>query len=84
MTLTKTSGQTYNAVIETVRADTAKQRLTRVQDVLATIALDVASGEQRQPTLPQALGLLAIADTVPSDEKIGLMLDERRRERYGL
>lgn len=76
--------QTYNAVIETVRNWPTAQRFALIQDVLATLAPNVLSDVMRQPTLQQALGLLATASPAPSDQDIAHILDERRRERYGI
>lgn len=60
------------------------QRLTLVQDVLATLTSDVAPAPPRQPTLARALGLLATDAPAPSDADIAVLLDERRQERYGV
>ncbi len=76
--------QNYEAVIKMVRGWSAAQRLSLVQDVLATLAPDIAPALQRQPTLARALGLLATSQPTPSDNDIAALLDERRRERYGL
>lgn len=67
-----------------VRRWSAAQRLALVQDVLATLATDVTLTPPRQPTLSRALGLLATDQPAPSHAVIATLLDERRRERYGL
>jgi dihydroneopterin aldolase len=72
----------YEAVIKAVRGWPAAQRLALVQEVLTTLAPDVALVSQRQPTLARALGLLATNTPAPSDIDIAALLDERRRERY--
>lgn len=74
----------YETVIKMVRLTSAAQRLALVQDVLATLAPDLALTPPRQPTLSHALGLLATDQPAPSDSDIATLLDERRRERYGL
>lgn len=61
---------TYATVCETIRAWPAAQRLTLVQDVLATLTPAVA-GAPRQPTLPQAIWLLA-TDPPPGDARAGV------------
>ncbi len=76
--------QNYEAVIKTVRGWSAAQRLSLVQDVLATLAADVVPTPKHQSTLARALGLLATNQPAPSDADIAALLDERRRERYDL
>jgi len=76
--------QNYRAVIKAVRGWSPAQRLSLVQDVLATLAADVAPAPTRPPTLARALGLLATNQPAPSDTDIATLLDERRRERYDL
>ena len=76
--------QHYAAVIKAVREWPAAQRLSLVQDILATLAPEVAPAPQRQPTFARALGLLATNLPAPSDTDITALLDERRRERYGV
>lgn len=84
MTSNTAQTQHYEAVVNMIRSWPAAQRLTLVQDVLATLAPDLAAASQRQPTLARALGLLATDTPAPSDEEIALLLDQRRQERYGL
>jgi hypothetical protein len=74
----------YEHVINIVRSWPAPQRLTFVQDVLATLVPDITSDRPRQPTLNHALGLLATDQPAPSDEDIAALLNERRQQRYGL
>jgi hypothetical protein len=74
----------YETVITMVRGWSAAERLTLVQAVLATLTPDVFPPAQRKPTLTQALGLLATEMPAPSDTDIAALLDQRRRERYGL
>ncbi len=76
--------ESYERVISIVRSWPAPQRLTLIQDLLATLVPDVATARQRPPTLARALGLLGTDQPAPSDEDIARLLDERRRERYGL
>lgn len=77
------NGQHYESVVNTIRSWPAAQRLTLVQDVLATLAPDITP-PRRQPTLARALGLLATDVAAPSDEDVAKLLDQRRQERYGL
>lgn len=72
----------YEDVIDAIRAWTPAQRLTLVQDVLATLAPAVAAAPRRQPTLTRALGLLATSNPPPSDAEVTSLLDQRRTERY--
>ncbi len=74
----------YETIINIVRKWPAPQRFTLVQEVLATLAPEVSAPLHRQPTLVRARGLLAIQQSAPSDQDVEAMLDERRRERYGL
>lgn len=72
----------YESVVDTVRSWPVAQRLTLVQDVLATLAPDITP-LPRTPTLARALGLLATDAPAPSDEDIAILLDQRRQERFG-
>ncbi len=74
----------YETIINIVRNWPAPQRFTLVQEVLATLAPEVSATLHRQPTLARARGLLATQQPAPSDQDVEAMLDERRRERYGL
>ena len=67
-----------------VRSWPVDQRSSLVQDVLATLAPEASSIQQRQPTLGRALGLLETEEPAPTDAEIGNLLAERRRERCGL
>lgn len=74
----------YETVIKIVRTWPITQRLTLVQEVLATLAPTAPTTPHRQPTLSRARGLLATDQPAPSDADIAALLDARRRERYGL
>ncbi len=79
-----TSAPNYETVLDIVRTWPITQRLALVQEVLATLAPAVPTTPQRQPTLSRARGLLATNRPAPSDAEIAALLDERRRERYGV
>ena len=76
--------ESYEAVIAMVRGWSVAQRFSLVQDVLATLSPELASNRHRQPTLARALGLLVTDKATPSDADITALLEERRKERYGL
>ena len=73
----------YKAVIETVRDWPAASRLSLVQDILKTLALEVENSRSKRNTLEKALGLLATDQPAPSDTDVQQWLDEHRMEKYG-
>ena len=84
MALKTESIPSCETMIKIIRAWPTAQRFTLIQDVLSTLAPYVRAVSPRQPTLPQALGLLATNRPAPSDAEIAQWLDERRHERYGV
>lgn len=73
----------YKAVIEIVRDWPAASRLSLVQDILKTLALEVENSRPKHNTLEKALGLLAIDQPAPSDTDVQQWLNEHRMEKYG-
>lgn len=73
----------YEQMLKVVRAWPASQRLTFAQELLSTLAPMLSERPVRN-TLAQARGLLKNGGPTPSDEDIARLLDERRRERFGL
>lgn len=72
----------YDHVIAQVRRWSPDRRLTLVRDILNTLPT-TPEQPQREPTLQQALGLLATEQPAPSDEVIQQWLRERQMEKYG-
>ena len=73
----------YKAIIEIVRDWPPASRLSLVQDVLKTLALEVEKSRSKRNTLEKALGLLATDQPAPSDTEVQQWLDEHRIEKYG-
>jgi hypothetical protein len=73
----------YEVILNIVRQWPPGRRFTLVQDVLNTLAPEVALPRSRPKTLEKALGLLATSQPAPTDEQIKRWLDERRMEKYG-
>ena len=72
----------YKAIIEIVRDWPPASRLSLVQDVLKTLALEVENAQSKRNTLEKALGLLATDQPAPSDTEVQQWLDEHRIEKY--
>lgn len=70
----------YETILQLVYRLPTRQRFALVHDVLQSLE---PSLPQRQPTLSQALGLLATTKGAPSDEEVQSWLDEHRVEKYG-
>ena len=77
------SAESYENVLNTIRAWPAKTRIALVQDVLATLTPDTPVALSRQPTLSRALGLLRSNVPPPTDAEVRTHLDARRNERFG-
>ncbi len=73
----------YQTVLNTVRQWPPDRRFALVQDVINTLASEVAHPRPRHKTLEKALGLLATDQPAPSDAEIQQWLDEHRMEKYG-
>ena len=73
----------YKAIIEIVRDWPAASRLSLVQDILKTLALEVENSRPKHNTLEKALGLLATDQPAPSDPDVQEWLNEHRMEKYG-
>jgi hypothetical protein len=70
----------YDAVLEAVRAWPARQRYLLVQDVLKTLEPETGQNEE---TLSLARGLLATGKSAPTDEQVRQWLEEHRQAKYG-
>lgn len=72
----------YETILNAVRQWPPNRRFALVQDVLDTLASEVAPPRPRRKTLEKALGLLATDQPAPSDAEIQTWLDEHRMEKY--
>ena len=70
----------YSTILQLIYQLPVRQRFALVHDVLQSLEPPAL---KRQPTLPHALGLLATAEDVPTDEQVARWLDEQRMEKYG-
>jgi len=73
----------YETILNAIRQWPLERRFALVQDVLDSLASQVASGRPRKKTLERALGLLATDQPPPTDEQVTQWLHERRMEKYG-
>ncbi|MBN1991637.1 MAG: hypothetical protein JW953_02965 [Anaerolineae bacterium] len=78
----------YENILTVIRRWPLSRRLILVQDVLKTLASELAvpdstSSQLKRSTLPEAYGLLSGSHMPPSDAEIQEWLRERRLEKYG-
>lgn len=69
-----------SVIVQQVRHWPAARRFELIQQILASLAPEMV---EPKSTLSQALGLLSTEKTL-SDNDVERLLEERRRERYGL
>lgn len=73
----------YDGALKAIQQWPPAQQIELVQEVLRAISLRVSLPAKSQPTLVQALGLLANEKTAPTDDEVKQWLEERRVEKYG-
>ena len=81
--MSATTPPTYADILAAVAAWPAAQRYALVNDVLQTLVPEPITQDARRAALRRLDGILASAESLPSDEDVRRWLEEQRMEKYG-